>query len=181
MANSLVLDTTSIREQDGLYSLNDLHRASGAEPSKRPSFFLNIQQAQELVAEISNSNAGIPAFRTQRGANGGTYACRELVIAYAAWISAAFHLKVIRVFLAQTSQPTAHITSHSVHGQRLLVTFLPNGQMDSQALKADECVVSPNNLSSMLTLISDYVPTHILLEVVRRSFERLSNSVQQHR
>jgi hypothetical protein len=40
-----------------------------------------------------------------RGAHGGTYACRELVIAYAAWIDAKFHLRVLRVFLASVAPP----------------------------------------------------------------------------
>ncbi|MCL2829443.1 MAG: KilA-N domain-containing protein [Betaproteobacteria bacterium] len=99
----ITVDKTAIRQSDGLYSLNDLHRASGGEPKNRPSLFLSNAQTQALAEEISN--AGIPAFQVQRGAGGGTYACRELVIAYAAWISPAFHLKVLRVFLDQLAAP----------------------------------------------------------------------------
>ncbi len=95
---NLIIGTSAIREIDGLYSLNDLHRASGGEPNHKPAFFLRNKQVADLQLEIDK--AGITALRTTHGgSNSGTYACRELVIAYAAWISAAFHLKVIRVFL----------------------------------------------------------------------------------
>ena len=92
---ALTLGTITVRQLDGLFSLNDLHKAAGGEARHKPSEWLRNQQAQELLAEIQK--AGIPAITSKPKV--GTYACRELVIAYAAWISAAFHLKVIRVFL----------------------------------------------------------------------------------
>ena len=101
-SKALTIGTTSVRQVGELYSLNDLHKASGSEASKRPGEFMRNQQTQDLVAEISN--AGISAFESRKGNAGGTFACKELVIAYAAWISAAFHLKVIRVFLSAATQ-----------------------------------------------------------------------------
>jgi KilA-N domain len=103
MAN-LSIGTSAIREIDGLFSLNDLHRASGGELKHRPTEFLRIAQTQELVKELSRSGDS-HFIKTTRGRYASTYACKELVIAYAAWISAAFHLRVIRVFLgAQVPQ-----------------------------------------------------------------------------
>ena len=105
-AIALNLGDITVRQHNGLFSLNDLHKASGGNPNQRPGEFIRNQQTKELVEEISN--AGISAFESRKGSNGGTYACRELVIAYAAWISAAFHLKVIRVFLAAVQPQRPH-------------------------------------------------------------------------
>lgn len=97
---ALTLGNITIRQHNGLFSLNDLHKASGGEENFKPAFFLRNDQAKALIAEIAKG-ADLHLFlNTTKGRNGSTYACRELVIAYAAWISAAFHLKVIRVFLA---------------------------------------------------------------------------------
>jgi len=97
MLSLITISNHQIKSVDGLFSLNDLHKAAGGEPKHRPPLFLENQQTKDLISEIQN--AGIPAFKSTRGAKGGTYACKELVIAYAAWINAAFHLKVIGVFL----------------------------------------------------------------------------------
>ena len=103
---ALTLGSIAIRQHNGLFSLNDLHKASGGEENFKPAFFLRNDQAKALIAELTKG-ADLHLFlNTTKGRNGGTYACRELVIAYAAWINAAFHLKVIRVFLAAT-QPQA--------------------------------------------------------------------------
>lgn len=96
---ALTLGNISVRQRDGLFSLNDLHHAAGNLSKHKPSEWTSNKQTQDLAQEISK--AGNPALVTNKGgANPGTYACLELVIAYAAWISPAFHLKVIRVFLA---------------------------------------------------------------------------------
>ena len=98
-AIALTLGNITVRQHNGLFSLNDLHKAAGGEEKHQPAFFVRREETQALIAEIKSADSQI-CLESRRGNNGGTYACRELVIAYAAWISAAFHLKVIRVFLA---------------------------------------------------------------------------------
>ena len=107
-AITLAIGNITIRQHDGLFSLNDLHKAAGGEAKHQPALFMRMEQTQALITEIGNSTDS-QSFKTKEGRNGGTYACRELVIAYAAWISAAFHLKVIRVFLAVTAPQAAHL------------------------------------------------------------------------
>ena len=111
--SALTIGETSVRQVGGLFSLNDLHKAAGSEAKHEPNQFTRLDQTQALIAEIKSADSR-NCIETRRGANGGTYACRELVIAYAAWISAAFHLKVIRVFLAVAApQPTPYTVQPS--------------------------------------------------------------------
>lgn len=102
--SKLTILNNSIRQSDNLYSLTDLHRASGGEQKHKPVLFLSNQQTKELILEIeSESKVGIPtsAVKTVRGGkNPSTYACEELVLSYAMWISPKFHLIVLRAFLA---------------------------------------------------------------------------------
>ncbi|HHF5034791.1 TPA: P22AR C-terminal domain-containing protein [Haemophilus influenzae] len=105
MTNLTILKT-SIRQSDNLYSLNDLHVASGSENRHKPSLFMTNQQTKDLIAEIDNSSvAGNPvSVKIVRGGRNpelqGTWVCEELVLSYAMWISPKFHLIVLRAFLA---------------------------------------------------------------------------------
>ena len=85
----------SVRQFDNLYSLNDLHKASGGEPRHKPSNWLQNKQTTDLISEIEK--AGIPAIQKKQGL--GTFVSKELVVHYGMWISPAFSLKVIRAFL----------------------------------------------------------------------------------
>ena len=97
MSNLQIL-TQSIRTFENLYALNDLHIASGGKSKHQPSNFMRLDTTKALIAEIEKDNQH--ALKIIRGTNGGTYACEELVLSYAMWISPKFHLVVLRAFLA---------------------------------------------------------------------------------
>ncbi len=119
MSNSIVILAKNIRIIDGLYSLNDLHKASGAPLHKRPKEWVKNQQTKELIGEllsedgISSLEQNQPLRSIHGGTNQGTYACEDLVYAYAMWISAKFSLIVIRAFKAM-QKPLPQITAEKI-------------------------------------------------------------------
>ncbi|ENC9834697.1 KilA-N domain-containing protein [Vibrio fluvialis] len=103
---NLTIVSKEIRILNGLYSLNDLHKASGSAKKHQPHQFLRNDQTRDLISEIDRSANSRIAYEAYRGGkHQGTWVCKELVYAYAMWISARFHLQVIRAFEAITSQP----------------------------------------------------------------------------
>ena len=89
-------DTITIRkDSEGRYCLNDLHKAAGGERRHEPLNWRNTDSFKEMVAELEIT--GNPVV-SKTGRTGGTFVCKELVYAYAMWVSASFNLKVIRVF-----------------------------------------------------------------------------------
>ena len=108
MSNLAILNN-SIRTYENLYSLSDLHVASGNARKHQPSNFIRLDTTKELVAEIAQDNPN--PVKIIRGTQGGTYACEELVLAYAMWISPKFHLVVLRAFLNLHKNQTALLPS----------------------------------------------------------------------
>lgn len=107
---SIQISNVAIRQvENNLYNLNDLHKASGGEKRHELTNWLKLQQTTELIDELSKpENTGLKenqqVIKVVRGGNNrGTYACKELVYAYATWISAKFFLLVIRTFDAVVS------------------------------------------------------------------------------
>ena len=108
----LTIGEFSIRQdEDGRYCLNDLHKASGYDKKHQPAYFIRNQQTKDLIAEIVNSanlqsleSNQIEPIKKIEGVKGGTYVVKELVYSYAMWISAKFHLTVIRAYDAMVMQ-----------------------------------------------------------------------------
>ncbi len=106
----LTIGEFTIRQEDGgYYCLNDLHKASGYDKKHQPAYFMRNQQTKDLIEEIersANLQINTPSANLQKppfikindGENNGTYVVKELVYAYAMWISPKFHLMVIRAY-----------------------------------------------------------------------------------
>ena len=164
-AIAFTIDSQNIRQLDGLYSLNDLHKASGNQPKHQPNRFLRNEQIQALVQEIKCCpDLGITPVRVIRGnrADGlqqGTYVCRELVYAYAMWISAKFHLLVIRAFDAMFAKPrTSKAQREKLHEAiALLMT-------KSKHLHFKDCYKIIHQRFNVNHL--DEIPEHMLPEAV---------------
>ena len=102
----------TIRMIDGLYSLNDLHKASGSSKKHQANNFMRLENTKSLITEIERSSdvrngTSSIAYKVIQGGRSeqqGTFVCRELVYSYAMWISPHFQLTVIRAFDSAPSQ-----------------------------------------------------------------------------
>lgn len=107
--------------KDGLFSLNDLHKAAGGEEKDQPSNWLRSKNTIELIDEILIHQKW--AIKKSAGRYGGTFICKELVYSYAMWVNAEFHLKVIRAYDKQQSV-SEHIDTlvHQVRSKAISIS-----------------------------------------------------------
>ncbi|ENZ7818189.1 KilA-N domain-containing protein [Neisseria gonorrhoeae] len=122
MNNSVQISNISIHQTEiGLFSLNDLHRASGGEDRHAPRRWLQNIQTNDLIKELEKD--GKPSIQSKQRL--GTFVCRELVIAYGMWISPKFALQVIQTFLAVSDGiKSAKTTADDRTGLRRVVAAL---------------------------------------------------------
>lgn len=89
---NLTIGNKSIKMKDGLYCLNDLHKASGGEKKNGPSYWLAIEQTKAFLETTDISVVKL------EGRGGGSYAEKKAVYAYAMWISPEFQSHVIDAY-----------------------------------------------------------------------------------
>jgi hypothetical protein len=161
------------QDEDGRYCLNDFHKAAGSEPRHAPALWLNNQQTQELVNELEKDDIGNPISKIQgRGKQQGTYAIKELVYAYAMWISAKFHIVVIRAYdaLVQTNPP---IQSLPTFDGNLLIN-IQNGQIAAvESFPAGTFLIRPRDQESVRKWIMDFIPAQLLSLVIETASTRM--------
>lgn len=87
------------QDDEGRFSLNDLHKASGGKKNHQPAYFIRNANVNEVIEVLNLQNCGVDPIHRKAGRfNGGTWVCKELVYKYAMWVNAEFEVKVIQTF-----------------------------------------------------------------------------------
>ena len=151
MKRLITFDPQAIKQLDGLYCLNDLHRMAGGHKRDTPSRFIRLDKTQALIEALQDietqktnqdPKTGFDAHNPKKGCgqvfravNGGEYhgiyGNRKIVFAYANWIDPYFYAGVLEVFdkvatgQAKATSHTAQINQlcHELKGITQLLTF----------------------------------------------------------
>ena len=182
--NSLTVLSSEIRQFDGFYSINDLHKVSGGAAKHRPNQFMRLDTTKALAEEIQCADMRSAYTVINGGPRRGTYACRELVYAYAMWIRPAFHLAVIRAFDAMQSAisqfPVITGDATQLAGKRFLVAFSDDGtQYSAKTIDPGCCVMTPKEFARALGDPNGlYLDTATLADMIVNCARRIESRVR---
>lgn len=183
------------QDQQGLYCLNDFNQAGGNIHHKRPSKWLSTNQAQELIKELSpnsglgqnivnelSQNSGLARNIinvVKGGVNPGTYVCKELVYAYAMWISPAFNLKVIRTFDSVVTKKVSEVDKVNI-GLMILESAAKTLNLSNSAkLKGYQELQKYSGIPSLLPNYAIDTPSDVIDGSSRPSFS-LTHLLQKY-
>ena len=144
-ASLSILGTTIRQDAEGRFCLNDCHKAAIAAghdyKATQVEHFTRNASTEGLIQELLiNGELEFEPVSSKAGRYGGTYACKELVYAYAMWISPAFHLTVIRAFDALV---TGQITPPALSEQEIVAQALQITVRQIEELKAENAILAP--------------------------------------
>lgn len=105
----MTLDPSKIKQFNGLYCLNDLHKMAGGLDKDQPNRFLRLEKTKELIKAISKRQNQTKAEAPEMvfgqvfsivhgGKMRGIYGNRKIVYAYAMWVDPYFYDMVLEVF-----------------------------------------------------------------------------------
>jgi hypothetical protein len=112
------------RDKEGRFSLTDLWAAAGREAKRTPSDWLQRDVAKEWVEYVAGTRPpkmGVALKTIKNGANPGTWADYQIAMAYAKWLSPAFHAEVNEVyrrFMAEERNPDLAVERATLNYQR---------------------------------------------------------------
>ncbi len=128
---ALVYEGEPIRRRDEKLNLTDMWRASGADPNKRPAEWARKEGAPfiDFIAEGSNVAVG-HIIEAERGRDGGTWPHWQVGIAYAKYLSPAFHAwcnETVRDHMEGQAPPAAPAAAQGLTATDLVMAFDAGG------------------------------------------------------
>lgn len=93
-------------EKEQKVNLTNLWKAAGSDGDKRPAHWLQQDNTQDFVRTVSGSLNVRPEYilTTQRGRTGGTWAHKQIALAYAKYLSPELHMYVNQCFFERIEE-----------------------------------------------------------------------------
>lgn len=149
---TLKIKGVTVRQNEsGLYSLNDLHKASQKGRSKDPNEFLQLKSTSEYINLL---NTEIPVeliLTTKGGRHGGTWVHKDLVYDYAMWCSPTFKRSVIQAFDALTEGRIQDAIKLA-----MTATHIQNAGKEFKAIASDPNIPIDEAINRLSKASSDY-------------------------
>jgi hypothetical protein len=141
-----VLDT--IGKDGDLLSLTDLWKIAGSPKSKNPNDWLRQDIASELVNTVSGilNTVSNRIIKTKRGKLGGSYAHRQIVLAYAKYLDPALHVLVNEVFFQRIEEEK----NPDLIGQRYIKAYKKRGKDNKWISERLKSIDSRNEFTKTL-------------------------------
>lgn len=137
---SITFSLDSIRQLEGLYCLNDLHKMAGGHKRQSPYYYLKSPRGKKLIAIYETEQNYAPL-------NGGSYICSikgkgqkqgtytDLAIAldYASWIDTRFFILLSQYLKNGVTSPP-ELTFSSIEQEVNFITRLTNRMRDNGSI-----------------------------------------------
>jgi len=97
---------TKIHHEGDMISLTDLWREAGSHKDKTPNDWANIASNQQLIDTVANmlNTAHNGIIKSKRGKGGGTWAHKQIALAYAKYLDPKLHVLVNEVFFQRLEE-----------------------------------------------------------------------------
>lgn len=139
---------TRINFDADMVSLTDLWKEAGSVREKAPNFWLNQDATKdfvEMAASMLNATQNC-IIKSKRGKGGGTYAHKNIALAYAKYLDARLHVMVNEVFFQRVEEEK----NPDLIVDRAIDTYKRKGKSDTWITKRIKGKVKRNEFTSCL-------------------------------
>ena len=157
-------DVVIHRSDNGLYNLNDLHKAAGGSDSLRPAKFFEVAKHQAYISTLQAATPNDPVVKTVRGgSNPGTWGSEEVAYKYASWISDDFDVLVMSTFKKVVRKELewvtkARLAAIEAHGEEKASHIKTLGQLQAAQKENKDSMLIIRTMEQGISRLENNVP-----------------------
>ncbi len=118
------------RDKRGMVNLTDMWRTAGSPPNKEPRQWAHLQSTRDLAEFLAQNVGKSHVLRSSPGRDGGTWACRNLAVWYAKYLSPEFHAWANQVIAERIEEDRNPELAYTRGRSRAIAGYRRQGKSD---------------------------------------------------